>query len=196
MRKALPVIVAILLITLTGCGTYHDTKKITERLKPAELYESYRVRPAKLKARSKCPLPRTINIINAETREDEYVIWTLHSGLTKSTVNPKELTSAILEYLKYGFEKSQIEVDSNSPKIVHVSFEDAKTLPGVFSKGSEFKLKVDIPETKYSEIYEAKEWQAQFLDYDAHHDATAYAIHDVTRQIIDDPVIQDYILCR
>jgi len=49
---------------------------------------------------------------------------------------------------------------------------------------------VEIPKTKYVEIYSAKESAM------AGPRAVVYAIHRATRQIIDDPVMQDYILCK
>jgi hypothetical protein len=188
VSKALTVIVAIMMIALTGC-TFHHTKDITEKLQPAELYELYEITPANLKARSKCPLPPAINIINVETREDDYVFWNLPTAT--HSINPKELTVGIVEYLKYGFEKSQIKVDSNSSKIIHVSFKDVKALIRLGTTGSNIKMNVNIPETKYSEIHEANGWSYGNLPK-----SMAYAAHGVTRKIIDDPVIQDYILCR
>jgi len=189
MQKVISFVVAAIIIVLTGC-TFHITKDITERLQPAELYELYEVKPANLKIRSKCPLPPTINIVNMETRVEDYDFSAPHTA-GNVTLNPKELTSAIVEYLKYGFERSQIKVDSNSSKIIHVSFKDVNLLRGFFRIGSNIKMNVNIPETKYSEIYEAKDWAPSTF-----FTAAAYAIHDVTRKIIDDPVIQDYILCK
>jgi hypothetical protein len=188
MKKVLPVIVVIMMIGLTGC-TIRNTRDITERLQPTELYVSYEIKPANLKARSKCPSPPTVNIVTVETREDDYVFFN-PPGLER-TVNPKELTSAIVEYLNDGFRKSKIEVKHDSSKIIHIAFEDAKTLRGFWTVGGEIKMKVDIPETNYSEIYEAKDWV-----YGDLLKALAGAAHIVTRKIIDDPVIQDYILCR
>ena len=182
------IVAAVTMITLMGCSM-HWTKGINEELKPAELYVSYGVKPANLKALSRCPLPPTINIVNVETREENYFFF---SGY--DSINPKELTSVIVEYLKYGFEESQIKVDSNSSKTIYVSFKDINGLPVwlslKFVEGN-IKMKVDIPETKYSNIYEAKDKALISVSK-----ALAYAAHGVTRQIIDDPVIQDYILCK
>jgi hypothetical protein len=189
LRKHLIVMMPFMMIILMGCTVRH-TKDITENLQPAELYKSYEVKPANLKARSKCPVPPTISIVNVETRDVDYVF--LNAPAVKRAVNPRELTTAIVEYLKYGFEKSQIKIDNNSSKIIYVSFNDIKLLPRLFTTGSNIKMKVDIPEKKYSEIYEAKDWSAG----GSTDTVMAYAIHIVTRQIIDDPVIQDYILCR
>jgi hypothetical protein len=187
-KMGLFLVVLAVMITFMGC-TFHHTKDIIEKLQPTELYESYEVTPADLKARSKCPLSPTINIVNMEMRDKDYSIFNPPTG--KSTINPRELTIGFVEYLKYGFEKSQITVDSKSSRIIHISFMDAKTLRGVWTIGGNIKMKVSIPETKYSHIYEAKDWSPTTLSK-----AMAYAIHDVTRKIIDDPVIQDYILCN
>jgi hypothetical protein len=93
-------------------------------------------------------------------------------------------------YLKNGFEKSSIKSDDQSSKVIQVKMEDLKSVAGVWTFGSYFKLELIIPETKFTKFYEAK-------DNSAHgYAAPAYAIHNVTRQIIEDPVIQDYILCR
>ena len=186
MRKDLMVILTIIMITFMGC-TFHNTKYITEKLQPTELYKSYNVKPANLKAQSKCISPPTIKILNMETREDDHTVFEV-PGQT-STINPKELTESVVAYLKYGFKKSKIEIDNNSIKIIQISFKDAKLLKGGWTIGGNIKMKVDIPEIKYSEIYEAEDWSTNTFQ------AMAYAIHVVTRQIIDDPVIQDYILC-
>jgi hypothetical protein len=53
------------------------------------------------------------------------------------------------------------------------------------------KIELIIPEKNFSKFYEGREDTGSLLWV-----ALVYAIHGVTRQIIDDPVIQDYILCR
>ena len=122
MRKYLTVVLAIMMIALVGC-TLHNTKDITKRLQAGDLYELYGVRPLNLKARSKCSLPPAINIINVEKREEEIVIF--HGGgLLPRTVNPKELTTAVVEYLKYGFEKSQIKTGCSKDILVRVEIKD------------------------------------------------------------------------
>ena len=46
------------------------------------------------------------------------------------------------------------------------------------------------PETGFTKFYEARH------NSGSEYAAPVYAIHSVTRQIIDDQEIQDYILCR
>ncbi len=99
MTKYLTVMMPIMMIITMGCTVRH-TKDITETLQPAKLYKSDEVKPANLKARSKCPVTTTISIVNVETRDEDYAFFNA-MGL-KRTVNPKELTRAIVEYLKDG----------------------------------------------------------------------------------------------
>lgn len=189
MRKL--IIGLISAIFLSGCAS-NITNGTIERLQPTKLYESYGVSITNLKARTKCPLPATINIRNMEVREEDYHIRdNLVPPVMSFFVNPKELTTGIVEYLKYGFEQSKITCDNNSTRIIQISFKDSQILRGTWMTGNKIQIKVDIPEIKHSEIYEATDW--------AHADplkAVAYSIHRVTRQIIDDPLIQNYILCK
>lgn len=174
-------------MALLGC-TFNNTKSITEMMQPIDLYQGYGVKPLNLKLRSNCKAPPSVNIVNIETREDDHIFY--DPLISKHAINPKELTSSIVEYLKYGFEKSQIKIDSNSSKIINISFHDAKDIRAIWTIGGEIKIKVEIPEKKYSEIFEATDWTMDFLT------PLALASHVVTRKIIDDPVIQDYILCN
>lgn len=168
----------------------HAMKEIPDRLRPSELYESYGIRSVDLKALSKCPLPPTINIVNVETRESDFVFFNPHRE-AKETVIPKELMDGIVEYLKYGYERSKIKVDNNSAKIIQLSFINAKAVQW-FSWNGMIQIRVDIPDTKYSPvIYEAEDKRRGDI-----YTPIAHAIHKVTRKIIDDPVIQNYILCK
>ncbi len=189
MRKVLTIIVAITMTAVLGC-TLHQTQEISDRLQVGDLYEVYGVKPLNLRARSKCPSPPAINIINMEKGEENYIYF--HGGgIAPCSVNPKELTNAIVKYLQYGFEKSQIKIENSSSKVIHVSFAYAEWINDLGSMGAKIKMKVDIPEIKYTEFYEAKDYTFAGIPV-----CMAYAAHAVTRQIIDDPIIQDYILCK
>lgn len=191
MRKVLVFVLSFILMTLTGC-TVHVTNHIRDQLQPTELYDSYGIKSINLQARSKCALPPTVSIINAETRVEDYVVYT--PLWVEWVVNPRELMNGVVDYLKYGFQKSKVQINSNSSKIIRLSMKEVNTYgqinPFIAAAGY-FQVEVDIPEIKYKETYEAKD-----ATYAGGLRAIAYAIHVVTRQIIDDPNIQDYILCR
>lgn len=181
MRKTLAVVLVLVMMSLTGCTVrlVDMTEMTVMRLQTTELYYAYGVKSINLKAMSKCALPPTVNIVNAETRVD-------------SGINPKELMNGVVDYLKYGFEKSKVQIDSNSSKIIRLSLKEVnhEGTPLTGSKGY-IQIIVDIPEIKYMETYEAHDRTGGDSGR-----AIAYAIHVVTRQIIDAQNIQDYVLCR
>jgi hypothetical protein len=173
---------------LTGC-TFHITKEIIEELKPGTLYESYGTTPIDLKARSKCPSPPSISLVSAETRVENYLVL---AGQTEFFINPKEFINAAVAYMKDGFEKSGIKTDDLSPKMIHVSMIDAKYVVSALGYiDSHLQLKIDIPESKLVKIFQAKDRSPGKVG-----SAMAYAVHVVTQDILADPEIQNYILCR
>lgn len=179
--------VAIVLFSFTGC-TMHVTKDISNKLDPDGLYKTFNVEPRDLSARSKCSAPPTVKIVNAETRTEDFEA--LQNPPVSGFINPKEMVDRVCLYLKDGFERSRIKGDDQSNKVIQLKLEDLKAIAGVWSFGSYFKIQLTIPETRLTKFYEARD------NSGLGHTAAAYAIHGVTRQIIDDPEIQDYLLCR
>lgn len=186
--KCFSCITIFMVLILAGCSM-HYTKDIVNDLQPARLYESFDTKPLNLKAQSKCPYPTSVRIINVETREDGIDMRpdSFHVFLP---LNPKELTDGIVDYLGSGFKKSGIEVNEQSPKIIKISLKDVKGERGVWAQGCKVDLGVEIPEMKYVNIYSARENSMTGPR------SAVYAIHRISRQIIDDLIIQDYILCR
>ena len=180
--------VVLVLFLLTGCTTVHVTKYISRNLDQDALYKTFNVNPENLSSRSKCNASPTVKIVNIENRVEDYE--TIQNPPSTGVINPKEMMDSVCLYLKNGFEKSRIKSDDQSGKVIQVKMDDLKSIAGAWSFGSYFKLQLIIPETKFTKFYEAKD------NSGSGHAAPAYAIHKVTRQIIDDPVIQDYILCR
>ncbi len=89
------------------------------------------------------------------------------------------------------FEKCNVKADANSAKILQVSMYGASFTQGVWAQGADIRLKVEIPEKQYTEIYEATDNSPKSAMR-----AMAYAIHQITWDIINDSVIQDHILCK
>jgi len=180
-------VVVIVLFSLTAC-TVHITKNISNELDQNALYKSFNVKPKDLSTHSKCNAPPTVKIVNIENRIEDYE--TLQNPPASGVINPKELMDGVVLYLKNGFERSGIKGDDQSNKVIHVKMHDLKSVAGIWSFGSYFKIELLVPETGFTKFYEAK-------DNSGHgYAAAAYAIHTVTRQIIDDPIIQDYVLCK
>jgi hypothetical protein len=181
------LLVVIILICLTGC-TLHSTKEISDRLNPGDLYKALNTRATDLSAHSKCTTPPTVKIVNIENRTEDFE--TLQNPPFYGVINPKEMMDSVTLYLRNGFEQSGIKSDDKSKKVINIKMQDLKSTAGFWSFGSYCSLELIIPETKFSKFYEAN-------DNSGHgYAAAAYAIHRVTRQIIDDPEIQNYILCK
>lgn len=180
-------IMFIVLFSLTGC-TRHITNNISDRLDPDELYKSYNVYPADLSVHSKCEKPPTIKIVNVETRIADYEA--MENPPFYGVINPKEMMDGFSLYLEKGFKQSHIKVDDQSIKLLQVKMVDLKSIAGAWTFGSNFKIELILPETGFTKFYESRDNAANGYT------AAAYAIHAVTRQIIDDPEIQDYILCK
>ena len=179
-------IVVSFLFFLTGC-TMYSTKKISDRLNPDDLYKTFNTKPANLSVHSKCSTPPTVKIVNIENRTEDFE--TLQNPPFYGVINPKEMMDSIVVYLVNGFEQSGIKGDDQSKKVIHIKMQDLKSTAGVWSFGSYCNLQLMIPETRFSKFYDATEYSG--LGY-----AAANAIHRATRQIIDDPEIQNYILCK
>lgn len=187
MKKIILLVMVFPLFFLTGC-TVHFTNRIADRLNPTELYSAYNVNPVDLSLRSKCKTSPSVRIVNAETRTEDYVA--LVNPPTTGVINPQAMMDSVARYLGKGFLQSNIKNSDYSSKILEVKMIDLKSKAGFWSFGSYFKLGLTIPEIGLTKTYESHE------NAGLGHTAAAYAIHSVTRQIIDDPEVQDYILCR
>jgi hypothetical protein len=187
MKKLLLLAIVFVLFFLIGC-TLHITKNISDKLNINELYNAYNVKSTDLSSHSKCAESPTIKIINVESRTEDYE--ELKNPPFTGVINPKEMMDSVVLYLKNGFEQSHIKINDQSKKVLQIKMIDMKSTAGVWSFGSYFKIELIIPETGFTKFYEASE------NSGGGHVASAYAIHAVTRQIIDDQEIQNYILCR
>ena len=192
MKKALPFLLytcvsVIVFLSVTGCAS-NMTKHIADRLAADESYQTYPVNPADLSAASKCQKPPSVKIVNMESRTGDYE--TVEKAVTSEVINPKDVMTAFLAHLENGFQKSHIQVDKYSEKILNIKMIDLKSKSHFYNFDTRFCAEVTIPETGFTKYYEAEE-NAELAWASA-----AHAMHKVSRQIIDDPAIQDYLLCR
>lgn len=188
LYRTLPLCFAVLvLFASTGC-TVRMTKEISERLNTSELNKSFNVTPSDLSLKSKCQKPPTVKIVNFESRIEDYEA--MDNGPATGVINPKEMMDAVVLYLGDGYKQSHIIVDDQSAKVLKMRMIDLKATAGMWSFGSHFKTELVIPETGLTKSYESNE--VSMIAYTAN----ANAIHVAIRQIIDDPLIQNYILCN
>jgi hypothetical protein len=183
---AIAVIVGAMLCT-TGCS-HHITNEITSRMIADDIYNDYSVKPKDLSPGSQCSTPPSVRIVNTEHRNEDFKFFS--QGVHSFYVKPREVMESSVSYLKAGFEKSGIKADDNSTKNIEMKLSEFEMLPGMWQVGSKVRIEVNVPETKLTKVYEGSEY-GQYL-----WTTFADAIHLITRQIIDDQAIQNYILCR
>lgn len=177
----------IILLLLSGC-TLQRTNNIIEKLDINDLYNNFNVKPQMLSSNSKCSAPPTVKIANVESRTEDYEA--LQNPPFYGMINPKEMMDSVVSYLGKGFEQSGIKTDTKSDKVLQIKMEELKSIAGFWSFGSYCKLQIIIPEKNIQKYFDAN-------DNSGHgYSAAAYAIHNVTRKIIEDQDIQNYILCR
>jgi hypothetical protein len=177
----------IVLFSSVGC-TVRITKDISERLNTSNLNKTFNVTPSDLSLKSKCQKPPTVKIVNIESRTEDYEA--MANGPVTGVINPKEMMDAVVLYLGNGYKESHINVDDQSAKVLKMRMIDLKATAGVWSFGSHFKTELVVPEKGFTKSYESDE--VSMIAYTAN----ANAIHVAIRQIIDDPLILNYILCN
>jgi hypothetical protein len=169
---------------LVGCIPRHIDNDVSVVLQPATLRNSFNTQIPNLKERSKCgQADISVNIINIEKTNIDI---TLARG---RYINSQKTTDMLVEYLKDGYRQCRILSNPNSPKVIAISF---LKLDGYssFSSGATLQINVSLPEKNTVIPFMISQSTLEL------HNAVAYTIHDITWQIINDPIIQDYITCR
>jgi hypothetical protein len=181
------VLVVGLFFVVTGC-THDITNDITRRMVVDDIYNDYKVQPKNSALDSKCATPPSVKIVNAEERAGDVRMYQLQAH--SYTVKPREVVDSAASYLKAGYEKSGIKADPNSAKTLEMKLISLQVIPGMWTIGSDVRIQVSIPGKNLFKVYEGVEngMNANTL--------LADSIHLITRQIIEDQAIQDYILCR
>ena len=175
---------------LSSCA--HDqTEHIARNLDPSKLYPIFSTNIIDFKPQSKCPAPTSVKLVNAVTRNENIIIIKT-SGHTHY-IKPTELTNNIMDYMNDAFGKCQVKVDGSSTKIIEVSIDKLEAIGRVFGAlGASIQMTISIPEKQYTKTYSAEDWTGLTNEWNVY----AYAIHRVTWKIIEDPVVQNYILCK
>jgi hypothetical protein len=189
LRKNVFSLVSLILI-FSSCA-YHETKYVARDLDSSILYPMYNTKIIDLKIQSKCPSFPSVKLVNTETRNEDLIVADI--GVHTHYIKPNVLTDNIISYMSDAYSKCQVKVDPSSKKIIEVSIDKAEMKPGngFTANGAFIQIKINIPETEYTNIFSAEDWSP--------HDVSttmAYTIHVATLKMIEDPVIQSYILCK
>lgn len=181
------VLAVSLFFVVTGC-THHVTKDITSRMVIDDLYNDYKVQPKNLAVGSKCDAPPTVRIVNIDERADDVPMFQF--GMHSYVVKPHEVMDSAASYLRAGYEKSGIKADPNSVKTLEMKLISLEGIRGMWTMGSNVKIQVSAPGKNLFKVYEGVD-NGMYV-----YTLLAGGIHLVTRQIIEDQAIQDYILCK
>lgn len=174
---------------LFSAGCTHDvTTKITSRLNIDDVYADYKLQPTDLSKDSKCNVAPTVKIVNAEKNAVAMNIF--RQGIHSYQVVPNQIMDATASYLQSGFQKGGILAADNSAKVLELSLLSLDDVQGMFHVNSKVIIQVSTPDQKISKVFKAEENGINFYTVPSN------AIHLATRQIIEDPTIQNYILCR
>lgn len=176
-----------ILLFLSGC-TVNSTQVIVKNLNSDELMKIYDNSQSNLAFRSKCTIPPSVNIINMETRDQDLLIYEWWP--TEVNITPKKLMDGVVDYTNNIFKMSGIQPDSKSKNIINLSLVNIKEWYTFFMFSVDVSMEIFIPENKYSARYKYSETSGDASK------VVSYAIHNVTWKMINDPVVQEYLLCR
>lgn len=188
MKKYLIGILGLMIIfVLTSCS-FNGTQLIADQLKPNELIEIFNTTPPNLAALSKCSSPASVWIVNTETNDQNYNIYTF--GSTDAYITPKKLVDNIVIYMSDAFNRTGIKTDKNSKNVIQVSLEKMKSSYGFFNYSADTQLKITLPEKKFTQIYNHSDSTPKGAPK-----AVAYTLHEIVWKVINDPIVKDYLLC-
>lgn len=178
--------------TISGCAGSRFKTDLKNTLHPESLRLIYNTQPINFKELSKCD-DLSVRFVNAETRDADMNIVPGAIFSPSWNINPRELTDDIIKYMEKSYRQCRVLPSKSSRKEIHLSLNEITGWPtGIFrfTSYSRLQINVFIPELNFKETY-TLDRSSGYL-----YDAMAYSIHEFTWQIINDPVVQDYILCR
>jgi hypothetical protein len=189
MKKILLVVFCVVL--LFGCGqTARGLKQnIAFELQPSALRQSFGVQPQNLQEKSKCDKDFSVNVVNTETNNRDINIVPSAVFSASWLINPQELSGQIVDYVKDAYKQSRVPVSPTSKKIINISIKKIEVASS-FTSAAVLELNITLPEKQTTEKFSSLQSTGDV------HRAVIYTIHDISWQIVNDPVIQDYLLCR
>lgn len=187
-RAALSVFMIMLALSLPACAV-NMTKHVSGELRSPEIYQERNIRPVDMKSQSKCDLPPSVNILNAETRTTMLVM----EKMKNFNINPRELTDGIVDHMKAAFDRCGVKSDAASKKVIRVSMGETLVESPFIAEGHSAMthLQIDIPDIRFNRFYQGEDTTTKNREQ-----ALALAIHRVVWKVIVDEDVRDYILCR
>ncbi len=179
----------VVLFMLVSCAGFNINRWIGPKLDPIYLADRTGTTKINLAENGQCPnVTLPVNPVNIETREDKFVVGYAGMGVDHY-LEPKEFIEKTVQYLEKKLIESNLKLDEQTGKKILVSLEDAKS-SAEWTFETTVKLKIELPEINYSQIYSGTEGSA------VQQNATAYALHLSIQEFLSDPVFQNYVKCR
>lgn len=187
-KYLLGIILIIFCCILNACSL-NGTQVISRVLQSDQLIEIINTKPPNLSLRSQCSSPPTVHIVNVETNSQDHIYyeWWPNSVYIK----PNELMNSVANYMSNSFNLAGIKPDLHSKNVIQVSMEKLTTWYTFFNYSSNTQFKIIIPEINYTQIYGHSETTPR-----GPHIAVIFDIHEISLKIINDPIVQDYLLCN
>jgi hypothetical protein len=176
-----------LLFIFVACGI-NINKRIDSLLVPDYLNSKTDIKEIDLSEDGQCPnstLP--VFPINIEERTEKYKIYDV-LGVTHY-FEPKKLVEQVVEYTKLKLIESNLKVDEQHGKKILISLVDA-TSTGEWVFENTIRLKIEIPEINYRQVYAGVEGSGHTEN------ATAYAINIAINKFLNDHIFQKYVKCQ
>ncbi len=178
---------ALIFILCSGC-THNWNGPVRNELTTENMHYRLESKPTDLSTNGSCPGTIPLKIVNAEKNEQQRVI--LKQFGHTHYIMPKEFVNLAKDHLEARLIESKLQIDSSKGKEILLSFEDLEFIQHFATLEATVKLKVQIPELNYSQIYSGNENSGTgFL-------AIAYGVHLAMDKLLDDPVFQKYVNCQ
>ena len=160
---------------------------VRKNLDVTYMHEQIGTKRIELSQNGKCPGTKVLNAINLETRNERSIL--LGDSLGDWYIIPRTLTDSAVSYINKKFIESGLKIDKEKGSKINVSLADIKIEPTHICRSST-KLKIEISEINYSNVYEGIESSPNCSN------AIAYAIHLAVMDFLQDPIFQRYVKCN
>jgi len=183
----------LITLMLIGCGAQRTFKEdVARSMRPAEVRFLFGTQPPNLKDKSKCTAGLTVNIVNVEAVNKDVNIVPGAVYSPSWLQNPRELTGYVINFLEENYRQCRVLANPQSRKTLNISIKKVEGIPNSafkFNSTANLEINVFLPEKNQTTTFYASQSSGDLYW------ALVYAVHDISWQIINDPIIQDYILC-
>jgi hypothetical protein len=179
----------LLIFNIISCSqNINLTENIHKKLSRENINSKLEYQKVDLSLEAKCPETLTLNIINAETRQDNYIVF--DRGPIVWHIIPIEFIDDIVKYTTERLVDSNFKLDKDLGKKIYISLDEVKVEGAGFVAQGFVKLRIEIPEINFKRAYSGSDGSG-VGDL-----AVAYAAHHAVAAFINDPDFQRYVKCQ